>query len=100
MLRRRSDDPDDQTRIEILTGLIQLRKDGHFHAIDAGNCIRIQFEACGPWKHIGWRRAAEMVETARQALAAALQGDQAPQRKPPAPESARRAEYLRETGRK
>ena len=95
-MRGHSFNPDDQTRVQILAGLIELRKGGYFvqdgrerrqiRAIDAGNCLRIQFEPEGRWKLIGWRRAWEMVASAKQALEAAILAETEAERKPPASE--------------
>ena len=88
-MRGRSFQPDDRTRVEIIQGLIALRKDGHFAGLDANDCtVRIQFDAGGDWKLIGWRKAWEMVDTAKKAIAAAPIEPQGPIRKPPVAERA------------
>lgn len=99
-MRGRNYYPDDETRIRIIAGLIELRKAGKFHALDVGQGVRIKATEFSAWKMIGWRRAADMVEEARLARAQPSIQDPEPVRKPPAAESARRAEYLRETGRR
>ena len=87
-MRGRSFNPDEATRIRIIQGLLQLKRDGHFHAVDVtGHTIRVQYQVDGPRKLMGWRRAHEMVQTAATALAAHLEVE----RKPPASEGARRA---------
>jgi hypothetical protein len=57
----------DEQKIEILQGLIQLRKDGHFAAIHAqGEQLRVQYAVGGPKLLLGWRQAARMVAKARE----------------------------------
>ncbi len=82
-MRGRSFYPDEATKVRIIQGLIQLRKDGQFAGIDANmNTVRIQFAVGGYWKLIGWRKAWEMVDTARRVAAGELVEVQLPIRKP------------------
>ncbi len=83
----------DADRIAILKGLLQLRRDGHFYAIWAtDNQIRVQYEFQGPTHILSWRRAMEMVETARQAFAVALPPTVRVERKDPASERSKVAD--------
>lgn len=79
-------------QIEVLQGLVQLRKDGHFHAIYSnGEQLRVQYEFDGPILLLGWRKALEMVTAAKEAAAAALEAENPALRKPPTGERTQRA---------
>jgi hypothetical protein len=83
----------DAERIKILQGLLQLRKDGHFHAIWAtDNSLLIQHEPHGRRCFLSWRRAKAMVATAQEAAAAPEIAKDGTRRKPPAAEGPQRAE--------
>lgn len=82
----------DAERIEILQGLLELRRDGHFEAIWASdNQLRVQYEVDGPLHFLSWRRAKVMVQTAREATAALALAEIGHERKPPATEGVGRA---------
>jgi hypothetical protein len=95
-MRGRSFRPDEETKAQIVRGLLQLRKDGHFHAIYvSGDVLRIQFEEYGLKELIGWRKAHEMVMAASQALAESLNAERQPPRKPATSEGWERARGAR-----
>lgn len=83
---RRPPITDEAERIDVIAGLLQLKKDGHFHQIWVGMQIRVQYAVDGPIKLLGWRKAQDMVRTARAASAALLAAEFPAQRKPAAPE--------------
>lgn len=84
--------PEEKKRIEIISGLLRLKRDGHFHAIWATDyTIKVQYAADGPIKMLGWRKACDMVKTASESAALALAAELEASRKPPASERAQRA---------
>lgn len=91
MLRRKTM-AEEIEQVNILAGLLKLRKDGHFAAIYVqGDQLRVQYQVDGPILLLGWRRAKEMVRTAEEATARATAGLGPVVRKPPAPERSQRA---------
>lgn len=78
--------------IEIIAGLLQLRRDGHFQAIWVnGDLIRVQYDPGGPTSILGWKTAARMVATAREAAAKAAAPGPETIRKGPDRERSQRA---------
>jgi hypothetical protein len=79
-------------RLDVIAGLLALRRDGHFWAlhVDAMR-LKIRWEEDGPLLLLGWREAARMVSTARE-VAAQLPAEGIPiVRKPPVAERPQRA---------
>ncbi len=83
--------PAETKRLEILADMIRLRQDGHFNALWATDRLKIQWEPHGPIYSLSWRKAAEMVATAREAAALAAAPGPETIRKGPGREGLKRA---------
>jgi hypothetical protein len=72
--------PPEIERIRIISGLLKLRRDGHFAELYAdGALLRVRWEPHGPIQILGWKSAARMVGQANNVAAFEARNGRAPE---------------------
>ncbi len=93
MPRRSANRNEEAHRLDIISGLLALKRDGHFETIWATDTIlKVKYSVYGPIVMLSWKKAATMVTNHRNAGAAALAAEMEAERKGPGSERATRAQ--------